>query len=206
MNGYAPNPQSSEGAGCASLTAGLLARKGEALPAVDADAHAGVDLGLQPMQPANGDPADGSAQGNVNQETIESLYPPVSMKGEATPRSNVHHIQPRIDAAAATAAEEERIFTVEEAKQLLFDRRAREPRPPLSEYKGPKAHVTFRMPARDFVRLRFASRELETSCQNIILEALDCYLDANNIEMISEDACKFEIARLMQKRAQRKGG
>ena len=42
MTGYAPNPTSAENA-AASLTSGLLARKGQASPAVDAVAHEGVN-------------------------------------------------------------------------------------------------------------------------------------------------------------------
>ena len=50
-----------------------------------------------------------------------------------------------------------------------------------------KAIVTLRMPARDLVRLRLASRDLEMSCQAIILDALECYLDANDVPSASDD-------------------
>ena len=53
MNAYAPNNSSGGGGGFASLTSSLLARKGEALPAVDAVAHEGVDIDMRPMRPAN---------------------------------------------------------------------------------------------------------------------------------------------------------
>ncbi len=55
------------------------------------------------------------------------------------------------------------------------------------------------MPAQDFIRLRFASRELGMSCQSIILEALDCYLDANDVVPVSDEDCQTEMARLRSK-------
>jgi hypothetical protein len=61
-----------------------------------------------------------------------------------------------------------------------------------------KAIVTLKMPARDLVRLRLAARDLEMSCQAIILDALECYLDANDVPSASDDgAIMREIERLM---------
>jgi len=70
-----------------------------------------------------------------------------------------------------------------------------------------KAVVTLRMPARDLVRLKLASRDLEMSCQAIILDALECYLDANDVPSASDDAAiQREIERLMSRaKAKRRG-
>ena len=204
MNGYAPNPSSSDDNACAPLTAGLLARKGEALPAVDADAHAGVDLAAPPKPPANG-----ATRKGVSQETIESLYPVVPEKGEARPRSNVHRfLRPGEPANGAPddAAHQASWTAMSMPNKSYFEHKARPQRPPIQDQPGPKANVTFRMAARDFIRLRFAARDLEMSCQSVILDALDCYLDANDIEQVSDEVCEAETERLMQKLAKRRSG
>ena len=204
MNGYAPNPSTSDDNACAPLTAGLLARKGEALPAVDADAHAGVDLAAPAPRPANG-----AARKDVSQETIESLYPATPEKGEARPRSNVHRLlRPGgvDDETQADVAPEASWTSVSMPNRSYFEHRARSQRPPIQDQPGPKATVTFRMAARDFIRLRFAARDLEMSCQSVILEALDCYLDANDIETVTDEVCEAETERLMQRMRKRRSG
>jgi len=62
-----------------------------------------------------------------------------------------------------------------------------------------KATVTFRMPAKDFIRMRLAARDMEMSCQALILEALDCYLDANDVAPVTDEMCEAEVERLMKK-------
>ena len=52
--------------------------------------------------------------------------------------------------------------------------------------------------ARDLVRLRFASRELGVTCQTIILEALECYLEANDVAPVSDVDFAAETDRLMR--------
>ena len=185
MNGYAPNPSTSDDDACSTLTAGLLARKGQALPAVDADAHAGVDLDMPSARPANG-----ASRKGVSQETIESLYPVVPEKENARPRSNVHRFRRSGEAANGApvgAAPETSWTAMSIPNKSYFERKARPQRPPVQDQPGPKATVTFRMSARDFIRLRFAARDLEMSCQSVILEALDCYLDANDVEQVSDE-------------------
>jgi len=56
-----------------------------------------------------------------------------------------------------------------------------------------------RMPAPDLVRLRFASRDMEMPCQAIILEALECYLDANDVPPVRDEAIREEVERLLAK-------
>lgn len=166
------------------------------MPAVDADAHAGVDIDMHPARPAGGAPPSG-----VSQETIESLYPPNPtsggrVNGAARPRPASGHPDMWSNFAAPR-------------RQRPYLRM----RPPRAHDDGDhqrKATVTFRMPAKDFVRLRFASRDMEMSCQSIILEALDCYLDANDIAPVSDEDCESEVERLSRarrgKRPDRKTG
>lgn len=186
MTGYAPNPTSTSSEnGYAPLTAGLLARKGEAMPAVDADAHAGVDIDMRPVAPASG------PQKDLSQRTIESLYPANSSAGpgggetEPQAQTTVHRPPPEVWTAPSPRR----------ARSLQRERRAHAARASGSQRK---ATVTFRMPASDFVRMRFASRDMEMSCQAIILEALDCYLDANDIALVPEEVCESEVDRLMR--------
>lgn len=173
MNQYAPNPASS-GDGPAALTASLLARKGEAMPAVDAEAHAGIDIAMRPMRPAIG-PARG-----ISQNTIQSLY------GEGLPPGAAGNVRPFRPRPANV-----------NVRRGSAPVRPRRPKSAPDE-GGLKATVTFRMPAKDFVRLRFASRDLDMTCQSIILDAIDTYLDANDVAAVSDDACARETARLMQ--------
>lgn len=62
---------------------------------------------------------------------------------------------------------------------------------------GQRATVTFRMPIEDFVRLHYASRALEETCQTVILDALSVYFDANDIEPAPEEGALEEATRLV---------
>ena len=196
MNAYAPNSSSSDGGNFASLTSSLLARKGEALPAVDAVAHEGVDVEMRPLSPANnpGGPA------SVGEDTISSMYP-------AADRAREQEI------ARATAAAHGNVQVLHAAGQrrrVISDapkawtippqrRRARGAEAPTGVLAR-KAIVTLKMPARDLVRLRLAGRDLEMSCQAIILDALECYLDANDVPSAEDDeAILREVERLVSK-------
>lgn len=183
MNGYAPNPTSSSNDGAAPLTAGLLARKGEAMPAVDADAHAGVDITMFPTRPAAG-PSRG-----VSQTALKSLYARGTAGG-----GNVRAFHPR-----PANANQRRTSAAADVVAMAAARRARRlNKADALQGGGPRATVTFRMPAKDFVRLRFASRDLDMTCQSIILDAIDTYLDANDVAPVSDEVCARETARLMQ--------
>ncbi len=200
MNSYAPNPSSSDDTGYAPLTAGLLARKGEAMPAVDANAHAGVDIDMRPMRPANGGPSE-----HVSEKTIESLKRVKPETGSPGVRNNVHAFQSRpelpspsygsVKPAPLMDAAPAEIAPADKARSWLKERA---PREIAAAQQGPKATVTFRMPARDFIRLRFGARDLELTCQTVILEALDCYLDANEVEQVSDEICALETVRLLR--------
>ena len=200
MSGYAPNPTSEAENGAASLTAGLLARKGEALPAVDAQAHAGVDISMHPMKSAHSAPPP-----DVSQETIESLYPASSDQESAAPAAPSFHERTPISAPAPVEAEPQQPpenWTIIPPKpsfpksgpRFLRRNKQREAEPD----SGRKATITFRMPAKDFVRLRFASRDMETTCQSIILDALGTYLDANDVAEVTDETCEKEVERLVR--------
>ena len=194
MNGYAPNPSMQKNESYAPLTASLLARKGEAMPAVDADAHAGVDIDMRPARPANN---PGAAQ-DLRQGAVESLqtHETYSARPHMGSTDNVRTFRPR----PAQAAGAWTVITPTSAKARLRLRAARQETPADAR----KATVTFRMPAHDFVRLRFASRELAVACQTIILEALECYLEANDVPCVCEEDIKREMERLARLQKNRK--
>jgi hypothetical protein len=192
MNAYAPNASPSEN-GYASLTSSLLARKGEALPAVDAVAHEGIDIDMRPMKPAN----SAGAPRTIKEETIEKMY-----ADNPRPQANTG----RPDVRLVHSSGVRRRARAEAPKSWTLPPRTERPARAHSEVRGEapggilarKAIVTLRMPARDLVRLRLAARDLEMSCQAIILEALECYLDANDVPSASDDdAIMREVERLM---------
>ncbi len=191
MNAYAPNVSAPSG-GFASLTSSLLARKGEALPAVDALAHEGIDIEMRPLRPANSP----GAPRKISEETIETLYPEHVRSPAAGVRPDVrpdvrlvHSAGPAMRARSAAPKN----WTIAPPRPR-GSAGAAAPGGLLAR----KAIVTLRMPARDLVRLRLAARDLEMSCQAIILEALDCYLDANDVPSASDDnAILREVERLM---------
>ncbi len=197
MSPYAPNPTPGAEDGAASLTAGLLARKGEAAPAVDAEAHAGVDIAKLKLKPAR------EAPRVVSQQAIETLYP-INASGEgdaahaseeargfpASPGVHIPHTEGGADQPPANWT----IIPPRVRSRLVRRNIRRE-----AAVEGDRrATVTFRMPAKDFVRLRFASRDFEMSCQSIILDALGAYLDGNDVEPVSEDVCKTEVEKLIR--------
>lgn len=195
MNAYAQN----SGGGYASLTSSLLARKGEAMPAVDAMAHEGVDIEMRPLKPANSP----GAPKQISEDTISRLYEdgagPERSEGlrrRARPVRLVHPAPEAEAAAPAAGAWTPRMRASQAAGQgapkLIEAKPAGAGETPLSAAAraalfARRAIVTLRMPARDLVRLRLASRELGMSCQAIILEALGCYLDANDAPAAEDD-------------------
>jgi hypothetical protein len=192
MSPYAPNPTPGAENGAASLTAGLLARKGEAAPAVDAEAHAGVDIAKLNLKPAR------EAPRAVSQQAIETLYPgnangtegrDVARGLPAPSGAPTPYPQDRADHPPANWTIPPRVRSRLVRRNLRRDTAIEGDR---------RATVTFRMPAKDFVRLRFASRDFEMSCQSIILDALGAYLDGNDVEPVSEDVCKTEVEKLIQ--------
>ncbi|MGE0409516.1 MAG: hypothetical protein AB7P23_09685 [Amphiplicatus sp.] len=175
----------------ASLTAGLLARKGEAEPAIDAFKHARVDpTSARQMAPGARHVIDRQPAGEGHAGEIE----PIADAGEA--REEWRRIRPAKTAASA-------------ARPLPEDA----PRMPPKMAPGPadedfadncprrkiaasakRAAVTFRMSVHDFLRLKLASAELETPSQEIIIDAVEAYLDEKGVERLDECVCLAKTA------------
>ena len=202
MSGYAPNPDSSENA-AASLTSSLLARKGHAMPAVDAAYHEGVDIDMHPSN------APGAQRRAVDDDAIETIYAPNPGSGpdQARPQpKNARQARHRRGSPNRSGAP----LTIEPPPQswTISTPAPSQPRvaPPAGRQQtarniqarsgGLRATVTFRMPATDFIRLRHASRNMRETCQTIIVDAIAAYLDANDVELVDEATVMEETARL----------
>jgi len=201
MSGYAPNPSTAETA-AASLTSGLLARKGQATPAVDAVIHEGVDVDLNTNFAAKPkrrvDRAENRSQHNGH-------HPHTAHDDElgAAPAEDSEaawtQAAPSRPAITLEAAPEPWSLASEQRPRLL--KRAHRERGSAAQ-GGLRATVKFRMPATDFVRLRAASRAMRESCQIIIVDAIAAYLDANEVEPVDEETARREAARLARGRRQ----
>lgn len=205
MTGYAPNPKSVESA-AASLTSGLLARKGHAAPAVDAVAHEGVDIDLKPSSPA----PRRRSQHAAEDDPVDTIYATNSDDGavaEPAPAPHVLHTEGEFRQRASItldAAPENWTVTSESALQRRpkpFAPRIEPPKRTEAAVNALRATVKFRMPATDFVRLRLASRAMKESCQTIIIDAIAAYLDANEVEVVDGVTTRQEVERLVRKRS-----
>lgn len=187
---YAPNPTSADNESYAPLTAGLLARKGQAMPAVDAHAHAGVDIDMRPLRPAT------EAARDLPEKTIGTLKKP-AVRSAAPPRarSEAPERRPAPDAWTIAAPQSTRASISQPAPRVTLKSRTAARRN-ISDEAGLKATITFKMPARDFIRMRMSAKDLELTCQALLLEALDCYLEANDIAPLSDEDYEREVARL----------
>lgn len=203
MSGYAPNPDSSKPA-AASLTSSLLARKGQAMPAVDAVAHEGVDIDMHP----EGRPKGVRRPVDHDQAMRLANSPPPPAAGARTKarregvrrevRSPITIDHPPQNWTLADQAQSESPETPNPVSSRYLHGPREKARNAAPRSGGLRATVTFRMPATDFVRLRFASREMKESCQSIIVDAISAYLDANEVEMVDEETALEEAARLSQ--------
>ncbi|MEM8771808.1 MAG: hypothetical protein AAGD92_09190 [Pseudomonadota bacterium] len=206
MSGYAPNNSSSAETAAAPLTSSLLARKGQASPAVDPYAHEGVEIDMRPLRPRAGRPRivdvearDASYAANPGNEAEEQAS---QDNVRAFPPRQIQHESDR-DSAPNTPPD---AWTVKQAvkRARLRAQRKNDGAAVLNapdggaDKTGVRATVKFRMPAADFVRLRYASRSMRESCQTILLDALSAYLDANEVEAIPEETAATEAARLIR--------
>ncbi len=201
MSAYAPNPTSSSETGYASLSAGLLARKGEAIPSVDAEAHAGVDIEMRPMGPATSSPGDVGQHRNFNAPSTPATDNKVIQRPAVLlPPANGHAPAPADTHANRTVeTAPPKNWTLKKLRDV-GQRRRSALRSTENNAQQRKATVTFRMAAKEFVRMRFAARDLEMSCQALILEAVECYLEANDVDLVTDDICDAEVNRLMCKK------
>ncbi len=206
MTGYAPNPKSIESA-AASLTSGLLARKGHAAPAVDAVAHEGVEIDMMSATPK-------PRARVIEAQPVETPYAPSENNESAVVAEPDHHASVHEENRAAVSAFRQRAsITLDAAPEnwtVTSENALRRKPIPVSAIAPAKsrepgaanlrATVKFRMPAADFVRLRLASRAMRESCQTIIIDAIAAYLDANEVEIVDGVTTRQEVERLIKKR------
>ncbi|MBI1365721.1 MAG: hypothetical protein GC153_07150 [Alphaproteobacteria bacterium] len=172
----------------AALTAGLLARKGEAEPAMAAFSHARVD-------PASARQMEPGARHVVDKKTAgEEESPPVHVEpidDARTVREEWQRIAP-MRARKGDDAPRMEPKTAPEEGEAAFAENC--PRKKIAA-STKRAAVTFRMSVHDFLRLKLASAELETPSQDIIIEALDRFLDEKGVERLDNCRCLAETAK-----------
>lgn len=159
-DGSAPEPKT-EGK-FASLSATLLARKGEAEPALEPFAQARVAASARQMGP--------NERHEIDRKEAPRYPRAVSFaRSDDAPRLNP---APR---SVAPAAEEKQFAENCPREKIAANTK--------------RAAVTFRMSVHDFLRLKLASAELEVSSQDIIIEAVETYLDAHGVERLDDCKC-----------------
>ena len=67
------------------------------------------------------------------------------------------------------------------------------------------AAVTFRVTARDFLRLKLASATLEASAQDVIIAALNDYLDRHGVPSADKCGCLRQTAMRLENRTPPRG-
>lgn len=158
-------PKPAEPGRFATLSASLLARKGEAEPALEPFAHARVAESARQMGP-----------GERHLITRRSARAPGAGPGTGQDR-------PMAERMGADRAAAERVGSDRAGSSDRADC------PRLPGAAGKRAAVTFRMSIHDFLRLQLASVELEKSTQDIVVDALSAYLDERGVESLSECLC-----------------
>jgi len=166
MNGHASSDSSES---YAPLTSGLLARKGQAQPAFDSDAYAEVMIG------------DGFAA---------PISPIFSKPGAYAPNPGAHEPgSPHAESDASESPAPRRRQSQSSARPRAAPRSPARPAPAFRAARDGPIHamVTFRLAREEFARLRRAAKELDMTCHRIILDAIECYLDANEVEPIKNE-------------------
>lgn len=190
----------------AALTAGLLARKGEAEPAMEPFAHARVAPGsARQMSPGARHVLDRPAAGEGHAAHVEPIddtndvreewqrVTPAPVRAGKTAAAPTIDDMPRMTARPAPAPS---LVTAPAIAATVPQKEFAEncPRQKIVA-SGKRAAVTFRMSVPDFLRLKLASAELEISSQDIILDALGAYLDTKGVERLEECACLAKAAQ-----------
>lgn len=196
MTAYAPNPTSVE-EGAASLSSGLLARKGHALPAVDAVAHEGIDIDMAPREPMS------RARKSSRGKTIATLRPAVARQPNQRTPATIEHAPKAwtISTPVRQGGQRDNAANRVAGKRLLSGPPSSAKATPDAPASGVRATVTFRMPVAEFVRLHYASRDMEETCQTVILDALSAYFDANDVEYAPQGKAIEEAARLVRSKS-----
>lgn len=179
------------------------------MPSVDSHAHEGVDIDMRPVKPA-GSPG---APPNISENTIGQLY---NAGGVKKKRGNVEPFPPRVSQlpppAAMQAGPEPKNWTIippqkpplKPEEKPVEKSSGHRPRFEPGRGQAPRAAVKLRMTLPDFIRLRLAARDLETNCQALMLEAFECYLEANDIAPVSKEDMEQELHRLKEQMKSRR--
>lgn len=190
MTGYASNPTPIGESVVPINGASFLARKGEALPAVDAQAHAGVDVESYQQHPSGyGIKSGHRRKARANREFATLYRQPRRPNSSGTTTDQTATDIANDDEGTAPPTAREAWFANRKQRRVRFDRETM------------RAVVTFKMPITDFVRLRRASSKLQMTCQAILLDAVDCYLEANEVEALTLEEAKREAAQYSKRRA-----
>lgn len=187
----------------ASLTAGLLARKGEAAPALEPFANARMAPGSA-REMARGE------RHHLDRRANEGAGARPAGAGEA---SHAPHWElPHPPAAAPRSPIGRDPNSPHTNEQAVHRPESREPEHhgegdshtetvagcPRKAQSAKKPAVALRLTTHDYLRLRLAAAELETSAHDIILAALDAYLDAKGVERFDECLCLQKTADLCE--------
>ena len=221
---YEPNPSPSEaepfaptggqpldGKAFAPLTASLLARKGEAEPALEPISQARMAPGAaRQMQPGARHEIDKPARGAAEDDGGAEPAKRNGRAGKRTeapqPASSGQPPQARQPVKSRQPVEARPQQKVADAPRMNSGR-APQPAPeqaqaaeaptdcPRKADKPKRAAVTFRMSTHDFLRLKLASAELEVSGQDIIIAAIEKFLDERGVERLDECLCLQKTAR-----------
>jgi len=194
----------------ASLTAGLLARKGEAAPALEPFANARMAPGSA-REMARGE------RHHLDRRVNDGDAPRLAGTNDAgAPRHAPHWALPRADAPlhdpghrGRHGPEPHSPHTHESAAHGLESREPdrhgedgalpeRAEICPRKAQAAKKPAVALRLSTHDYLRLRLAAAKLETSAHDIILAALDAYLDEKGVERFDECLCLQKTADLCE--------
>jgi hypothetical protein len=160
----------------ASLSSGLLARKGQARPAMRPQGFVGInspldDLGWNDM----GGPAPVAEVGDDHGAPVDAPVPPVVRQREALEQEWAavpEAVEPVADVRAEEPVESR---PVPDGKLNRIGREVRGVKGKKAAAKG-KAAFTLRLDADRHLRLRLASAVRNRSAQQLVTEALDAYL------------------------------
>lgn len=170
----------------ASLSSGLLARKGQAKPAMRPQGFLGMspvptddlgwndmgyDAGYDEMPPMEAAPAP--VQAPIQAE-VPQVVRQREMLGERYPAEPVEQADGDEPVAAEPIAEVAPLVAIRPVSDGTLKRIGREAK----AKKGAKAAFTLRLDTDRHLRLRLASAVTNRSAQNIVSDALDAYLSA----------------------------
>jgi hypothetical protein len=207
----------------AILTSGLLARKGAAAPSnapIADPAEEAAPFTPDPSPPprtakppARREEPIAPSMTVINERSAEAGYPDNPTPEEIEAFESGLDELPSAEPAKGRSAPLEVGFLEDERDDppSPFDReeaplavpapassRIIEMRPQRPAGKGERrAAVTFRMTTRDFLRLKLGAAELNMPAQDVIIEALEEYLDARGVESLRGCVCLEKSAEAM---------